>query len=130
MFNSDFNHVLKECQRCGEPLFLDDGRCVGYLLGRNFYKPVKRGQHFLRTPPAIAIDEEVFRNSVEPRCESIVVLECDKEEILEASTSTFLRHSFSINRGYGSQLALVLKWWSKRNGHESQQMSFKEVCAW
>jgi hypothetical protein len=128
LFHNDFNGVLQECQT-GEPIKLQDGRRIGYLFYGCFYKIVKISKHFLRTPPAIAIDEEVFSKTIVYRCNTIVILEREAEEIYEVPVSVFSEHCFGINRGYGTQLALPLKWWAT-NGNGVHQLSFAEVGAW
>ena len=116
MPNIDFKRILTQCQQ-GDPIYLYDGRRIGYLLDGQFYKVVKRSEHFLRKPPAIAIDEEVFCETIEPRCQTIVVLECEREEVWQVSVTTFSRYYLRLNRGHGTQRALCLKWWRRENGN-------------
>lgn len=127
MPNADFTELLRNCQR-GERVSLPSGACAGYLLQGCFYKALNRSQHFLHSPPAVAIDESIYRASIEPACERIVVLEREKEDVLEVSVATFTQHCFRLNRGHGTQLGLGLKWWTKRNGY--RQLSFSEAGLW
>lgn len=85
-------------------------KCVGELEGSLFRKRVSKSKHFLRRPPAIAIDAAVW-DDIKGKIETIEVIDADTGEVYRAQAVLFESAKVIINRGYGVQYALPLEYW-------------------
>lgn len=92
-------------------------RVVGQSVDGEFRKKVHRSKHFLRTPPAIAIEAEVF-DKLDAE-EFISLIRVKDEELLEyweTPFDTFKKFKFPVERGgFGKQYALTLEWWDVKD---------------
>ena len=83
-------------------------KVVGHIEGDTFHKQVEGSRHFLRRPPAIAFDVSTLDDAEKKGAKHVCVT--DKE--YHARMSTVRDKGFSMNRGYGNQIALPLTEWS------------------
>ena len=83
---------------------------VGELIDGVFEKTISRNRHFLRTPPAIAIDKEIFDQLTD--CSLIRIHEIERYERWETPYETFKNKSMALDRGFGLQLALTFPHWN------------------
>lgn len=102
-----------------------DGRIIGYLQNRTFYKSVIGSKHRLRKPPAYAIDAEAFDAEISPNATEIVVIDKETGTEYHASVETFGRHSFRFNRGFFDQYGLSLQYWRVKNNGDRQLSLFE-----
>ncbi len=102
----------------GQPVYNSRGRVIGRIEGGWL---VKRGldpkRHQLRKPPAWATDAEHLRLPIRG-----VRLVCVDGSVWEAPLSAFERYGLPVNRGFGKQVALPLKWWTVRREGEPHQL--------
>jgi len=87
-------------------------KVVGIVVNDCFFKKVNGSKHFLRTPPAIAFDKSTITTAIKYGAKSIRVLDKDTEIVYEADMDYFNEFNFSINRGFGHQVALMLDNWT------------------
>lgn len=87
------------------------GRVVGVVRGGVFEKTVKSSKHFLREPRAIAFDETSLGDAQVYGASQVKVNDADTGRVFTASMKTILESGFSLNRGYGNQIALTLEHW-------------------
>ena len=86
------------------------GRVVGRIEGGWLVKRgLDPGRHQLRKPPAWATDAAHLRLPVKG-----LKLICVDGSVWLGTWGAFERHGFRVNRGYGEQVALPLKWWIVR----------------
>lgn len=86
-------------------------------------------RHFLRVPPAIAVDAEIFREAVEQGAEFVQVFEKESELYYTTSVEQFLKRGFKVNRGYGEQIALLLREWHRSETPEIPRKERKGIHA-
>ena len=88
------------------------GHIIGEIDGGVFYKHVNPKIHMVRRPPSWATDADSFDREVAPNCHTITLIDMTSEYQYEVSVELFKKHMFELNRRYGRQYALVLKWWT------------------
>jgi hypothetical protein len=86
---------------------------IGDIHGRIFKKVIHGSKHLLRIPPAIAIDKEAFVNINNSGVVVIQVLDVDTQVLYSISTTDFIEYHKPLDRGYGEQYYVELKYWSK-----------------
>lgn len=98
---------------------LPDGRIIGAVENGVFSKRVNASKHFLRKPPAIAIDAEILAQLQGLGVERVLVQDTDSGCTFEAALSAFEQRGIRISRGYGEQVALPLHLWQRNCPTES-----------
>lgn len=88
------------------------------LDGVTLRKEATASKHFLRIPPAIAVDREIFEEAVEQGAEYVQVYEKESGLYYTATVEQFQKRGFHVNRGYGAQVALLLKEWNRSENPE------------
>lgn len=99
------------------------------LSGGVLIKNSTASKHFLRVPPAIAVDAEIFREAVEQGAEYVQVFEKESGLYYTATVEQFLKRGFKVNRGYGEQIALLLREWHRSETPEIPRKERKTVHA-
>lgn len=94
------------------PVCRADGKVVGDVRGDTFYKTLSASRHFLRMPPSIGFDMDTLNAAERNGARIVQVTDKDSGKIYRALIYTIRRRGFTVNRGYGLQLALRLKFWS------------------
>jgi hypothetical protein len=87
-------------------------RQVGAVKDGVFHKRVQGSRHFLRKPPAIALDVESLARAEVAGARSV---EIDDEETgltYRADFETIRAHGLRIDRGFGEQIALPFQRWN------------------
>lgn len=84
------------------------GKTLGEIENGILRKRLDATKHFLRIPPAIAIDANVFYNY---DISMIAIHETTERKKYWAHILTFRKHGLTINRGHGEQIALELHHW-------------------
>lgn len=83
---------------------------AGYVRGKTFYKEVTANQ-ILYKPPAIAVQSTVLRKLENIGVDGVFVRNLDTKEVFYAPLSQFFEKGIKLNRGYGRQIALPLRYW-------------------
>lgn len=107
------------------PLYLD-GKVVDTVTDNLVLQKHIRPEHFLRSPPGICFAIEILERAVNEGVKSINVICKPKGLIYRCDLTIFMRSSFIIDRGFGVQRALPLKYWriSKIGSPQPMQLSF------
>ena len=74
-------------------------------------KKVCGSKHFLRTPPAIALDRDVLKWAERKGASTVCIFDRETEKLYHASLATIWEKGFRVNRGFGEQQALPLYLW-------------------
>jgi len=123
---SDFERLYKE-SKLGNPVVIavEKGeKVIGFIHDKKFIKIVRKSKHFLHTPPAIGIDQEVFQRTIVDQCDNIFVLDREGKDVYSTSVENFLKHAIYLNRGFGGQLALPMHLWGRNQGVTKQTKLF------
>lgn len=94
-------------------VYSTDGRIIGTIEGGIYFKSVSARLHQLRRPPAWAVDAAAFDKDIAPHCRGIVITDLDSGKRYSTSIVAFLSRRISLNRGFGKQYALALRWWDE-----------------
>ena len=84
---------------------------IGFVAGGVFYKQLRK-KHFLTRPPGIAFDRSTLRDAERAGASSIYITNSDTGDTFTATIGDVWRWGYSVNRGYGDQIALALIRWS------------------
>jgi len=87
-------------------------RMVGETVGVEFRKKVHSSKHFLKVPPAIAIEKTVWDSLLGEGVRIIRIKDLDKNQYWGVPYETFDNKKMLIERGgFEKQYALPLEWW-------------------
>jgi hypothetical protein len=100
-------------------------RQVGAVKDGVFHKRVYGSRHFLRKPPAIALDLESLARAEAAGAHSVEIDDHETGLIYRATFEVIRAHGLSIDRGFGEQIALPFRWWNigKRVDPNVKQLS-------
>ena len=99
----------------GREFVIHDGKrsvVAGFLREDGVFCKRVAEKHILRKPPAIAIQASVVQQLESIGCRELHSL-LEDGTVLVVSLSEFGRKAFPLNRGFGPQLALELRYWRK-----------------
>ncbi len=85
---------------------------IGYVRGQTFHKNIVGSKHLLRSPKAIAFDRSTLADAERAGAVTAHVVDDESRTIYRASIADIWTHGFSVNRGYGAQVALSLDRWA------------------
>jgi hypothetical protein len=88
------------------------GKVIGVIEGNTFTKSVHGSKHQVRSPPAWAIDADIFDNEIQPNCTQILIVDRETNKRYRTSVDTFDNKKKEIERGYGKQYLLTLNHWN------------------
>lgn len=100
------------------------GKVEGLVIGRKFYKFMRRDGQFLHTPPAIAFDICTLRLIARTKAEAIVVVDPETDNVYEATMDKMRSAGFMLDRGMGPQWAMKLTDWTQR-----ERADLDETCS-
>jgi hypothetical protein len=110
--DSDSTPSAAGCQAARLPIYGPDGqRVVAVIVDGSLTKLVDGSKHFLRNPPAIAIDAGAIAEAEALGVEQIAVTDRESGRTYRAALSEFYAHSWRFDRGYGAQRAMRLTRW-------------------
>lgn len=89
------------------------------------FKSARESIHFLKRPEGIAIDLNIF-NEARNKIKYIQVYGKESGIYFTARVIDFVRYGFVINRGYGEQIVLPLKYWERSHIPDIVPEMFKE----
>jgi hypothetical protein len=99
-------------------------RIVGSVKDGVFIKTVKASKHFLRVPPAIAFDIDSLKRASEAGAHYVRVIDTDSNRVYVAPISAIWQKGIQVDRGYGRQIALPLKYWNSEGRQYCEQLDF------
>ncbi len=103
-------------------------RVVGSVYGDVFRKHVRGSAHFLRRPPAIALDVQSIADAESAGAMWAEIHDTESGKVYRARLSSIRAYGAVFNRGFGQQIYLPLSAW----GHDedpSQIALFAEALA-
>lgn len=86
--------------------------CIGKVLDGVFLKRIRGSKHLLHTPRAICLDSHNITDAKAAGATAIKITDIETGTTYETTIDHFKTHCFSVPRGYGHQLGLVLEQWS------------------
>lgn len=93
------------------PRIYAQGKVVGSVEDGILRKRVNSKIHFLKIPPAIALDAAMLQEAVELGASEIEIYDRDSDVVFSSSVDFFRENSFPVNRGFGEQLAMPIERW-------------------
>ncbi|CUU34462.1 MAG: hypothetical protein KatS3mg021_0070 [Fimbriimonadales bacterium] len=96
-----------------------NGKGYGVIENRTLKKRVVGTKHFLRKPPAIAIDAELFQR-YRAEFDTIEVQDVETGAVYRLSAKHFDYWRWELERGYGKQYAVALSRWKVENPNDPQ----------
>jgi hypothetical protein len=106
------------------PIHLSDGRFVGTVSGDVFRKKLRKSRHMLHSPLGWASDEDILVFITQLGVDKFVIDEIEEGITYEATLDSFYKYGILIDRGYGQQRALPLRFWRKQGEGIPQQLEF------
>ncbi len=104
------------------------GRVVGQIDGTTFIKSVHASTHQLQRPPAWAIDAVIFDTEIKPNCTQIRIKDQETGNQYHCSIDTFDQYKGKLDRGFGHQYFLPLKYWEIKENDNFQLRLWGESC--
>ncbi len=89
-----------------------DGRIVGKVVGDRFCKRVRGSIHRLTTPPGWALDSQSLTDAESHGARVVEIHDTETGITYSAPIGLVRERGFALNRGYGHQVVLALKYWS------------------
>lgn len=95
------------------PVFLRgaNGKVYGVIANRTLCKRVYGSKHILRKPPAIAIDAPLY-DAYRAQFDALAVEDMETGKVYRLSAKRFDALRWTLERGYGKQYAVALRFWS------------------
>ena len=103
----------------GQPIKSGDGRVIGYIRGKCFFRYAWSSRHMLKVPRGWAQDESIIKILELAGVQIIEIVDSDSGLVFIAPLSEFREHGVIIDRGFGRQLALPLQYWQTRPGQST-----------
>lgn len=94
---------------------------VGKVLNGVFTKRVRGSRHFLRKPPAIALDIDTLEQALRLGATMVEIYDLESGMFYRAKIDLIFEKGFKFNRGYGDQIALCLSRWEIEQTNQGEQ---------
>jgi hypothetical protein len=94
-----------------QPVYRSDGKVVGYTERKTLYKTVRGEKHMLQRPRGWAWDTEIIEEADRRGVSRVEIYDCVNQKTYIASIKDFWVYGVCINRGFGNQICLPIKWW-------------------
>jgi hypothetical protein len=102
-----------QAQSSRTPIFVHGRpKPIGFVAGETFHKTVSAHRHFLRTPRAIALDLGSLEQAERAGARFVLIHDSDSGNLYRASCGLIRERGFSVNRGFGAQVALQISEWN------------------
>lgn len=102
-------------------IYTSDGRIVGEVRNRAFYRRFKGSIHLLRRPPALAVEKHAYLQA-RGQFDSLEWRDVETGRVYTCPAQVFDRYAFPIQRGgFPEQLALPLRYWQVHDPKATQQ---------
>lgn len=86
-------------------------KIVGTVKDNVFKKKLIADKHFLKKPPSIAFDIATLLEAKHLGATKVEITETKTGNKYTSSIQQIFDKGFKLNRGYGNQIALILKEW-------------------
>jgi len=101
---------------------------VGSVSGVIFTKRVHSSRHFLRKPPAIALDVSSLTQAKSHGAITVEIIDLDTNRKYYAGIAKIEDEGVRFNRGHGDQIFLPLEEWHNQN-REQKEMKLTGAAA-
>jgi len=120
-------YYLSPFPRCQQriPIYAGNGRVVGEVKNGVFSKKVKASKHFLKKPPAICFDISSLKEAEAAGATHIEIEDTETGKTYHAPLRLVWQKGFTLDRGYGRQIGLLLNLWETGEADENQLTLFK-----
>ena len=88
-----------------------NNRVIGKVENGVFIKNVIGSRHFLKKPPAIAFDISTLTKASQHGAITVKVKDTTTDIVYTSSMNKITEKGFEFDRGYGKQIALIMKEW-------------------
>ncbi len=121
------NNTTRTCGK--QTVLAGNGRVVGAVRKGVFHKTVCASKHLLRKPEGWASDVCVLDQLEALDVEWIQLDDAETRKVYRARVGDFRLHGIPLDRGFGPQLVLPLRFWKTTQPGQPQyaQLSFGEV---
>jgi hypothetical protein len=116
------SNSTRDSRKKSEPIRVGK-HIVGRVHGDTFEKRVQASRHFLRTPPAIALDVQSLADAEKAGALRVEILDTESKTRYKATVAHILRAGFAVDRGFGRQIALPLDAWIRQRPGEPTQLN-------
>lgn len=99
------------------------GKVVGRVENDTLHKTIRGSKHFLRKPPAIALDLAALDQAEQAGASRVEVVDVETGTRYRATIDHIREAGFQFDRGYGEQIGLELDGWV-RFGPRGEQLDF------
>lgn len=89
------------------------GKAIGGVRGDTFYKSIRGSRHFLKRPPAIALDCQSITDARAAGAVWAEVADTETGKVYRAKLDTIERHGHVFNYGFGEQIFLKFSSWGQ-----------------
>ncbi|CAB3391657.1 hypothetical protein [Kyrpidia spormannii] len=89
------------------------GKVVGTVYGRTFYKSVTRKVHFFRKGGGYAIQAPVLRSLMERGITYVEIVEKDTGNLYRTTVKEYWTLGIPFDEGHGEQIVLDLRYFDK-----------------
>jgi hypothetical protein len=101
------------CQERRIPIYGPDGqRVVAVIVDGVLTKTVDASRHFLKHPPAIALDAHAIAEAEALGVSQIAVTDRESGRVYRSTIAELRAHGWEFDRGYGAQIAMRLTRWA------------------
>jgi len=90
-----------------------NGKPIGSVIDGVFIKHVSSKKHFLRQPPAIGFEVSSLKDAMDAGAKEVLIIDKDTGDEYRASIQYIINWGMEIDRGWGIQIALPIRKWSK-----------------
>jgi len=97
------------------PLYSPEGKVCAVIVGGVLKKAVEGSKHFLRQPPAIALDLGAVQAAEADGVSLVVVIDRETSAVYQTTITELHERGFCLNRGFGEQIAMRLDRWQRKD---------------
>ncbi len=102
-------------------VYLPSGKPIGEIREGTFYRSFRGSLHLLQRPvPALAIDAKVYTR-YRPYFHELLWRDSESGREFRISAKTFEQRAFTLERGFGKQLACPLRYWAVHYPNAKQE---------
>ena len=106
-----------------KPVYVN-GRVVGRIEGNTFYKTIRKGL-YLESPPGIAFEETSIDDAIKMGASKVEVKDTDTGVIYRAPIAIVLEKGMPLDRQWGKQIALLMRYWDYEGKPEIVPLKLK-----
>ena len=118
----------KRKKRRGQPVKNAFSRVVGEIKNGILVKVVSSDRHMLRVPLGWAWDVAILKKARKAGVERTLIIDQGANKTYEALLSDFEHFGIGIDRGYGRQICLPLKYWQFSESEKSPVEQHENCC--